>query len=190
MICIKKSKYFILKLSIWLIAVMNFQVNAQQDSTSRSKAMFAGGCFWHLDSSFVQLEGVLDTQVGFTGGKIPYPKYRNVVSGTTGHVEAIQITFDSKLILYEDLLKVFWTAHDPGYPYRKTPGPGAQYQSIIFFYDTHQEQLARELLLSKQDNTQPISTQIQRIKPFYPAESYHQDYFHKKQVNCPVLKRN
>lgn len=147
------------------------------------KATFAAGCFWGVESIFMQQPGVIATRVGYIGGTVENPTYEMVCQHNTGHAEAVEITYDPKKISYPDLLKIFWDNHNPTTLNRQGPDVGSQYRSAIFFHTPEQQQLAlkmkEELDHSKQFNL-PIVTQIVPITTFYPAEEYHQKY-HQKQ---------
>lgn len=141
------------------------------------KATFAAGCFWGVQKKFDQVEGVLSTRVGYTGGTKENPKYQEVCSGTTGHAEAIEITFDPKIISYEQLLAVFWELHDPTTPNRQGPDVGSQYRSAIFFHTPQQEVSARQSKEKiSEERKQSVVTEIVSTSTFYEAEAYHQKY--------------
>lgn len=144
------------------------------------KATFAAGCFWGVQKKFDQVEGVVSTRVGYTGGTKENPKYKEVCTGTTGHAEAIEITFDPQIISYEQLLAVFWEIHDPTTSNRQGPDVGSQYRSAIFYHSPEQEKLAKA---SKEKASEkygkPIVTEITEATTFYEAEKYHQKYLNK-----------
>ncbi|HIH12348.1 TPA: peptide-methionine (S)-S-oxide reductase MsrA [Candidatus Woesearchaeota archaeon] len=144
-------------------------------------ATFAAGCFWGVEEAFAHLQGVLSTTVGYTGGKIKSPTYRQVCSDTTGHAEAVEIKFDPTIVSYEKILDIFWSIHDPTTLNRQGPNYGSQYRSAIFFHNKQQQKAA---LLSKEKAQtkygKPIVTQIIPATAFYPAEEYHQHYLQKK----------
>lgn len=150
-----------------------------------SIATFAAGCFWGVEAKFRQLKGVVSTRVGYCNGHIPDPNYTLVCTGTTGHAEAIEVTFDPSIISYDQLLTFFWKMHDPTTLNRQGPDSGTQYRSAIFYHDDEQQQIA---LASKQamDNSgyfsQPIMTEITVAITFYPAEDYHQCYLEKQGI--------
>ncbi|MFN2215774.1 MAG: peptide-methionine (S)-S-oxide reductase MsrA [Anaerolineales bacterium] len=155
-------------------------------------ATLAGGCFWCIEAVFKELKGVHKVESGYSGGTTPNPTYRQVCDGTTGHAEAVQITFDPEEISYKDLLNVFFSVHDPTTLNRQGADVGTQYRSAIFYHSSPQEQTAKavkdELDRSKTwDN--PIVTQIQPFAVFYKAEDYHQDYFanNPNQPYCSVV---
>jgi len=146
-------------------------------------ATFAAGCFWGVEVAFAKLEGVLKTEVGYTGGTVPNATYRQVCSGRTGHAEAVRVTFDPDRISYAELLDAFWSCHDPTTVDRQGPDVGSQYRSAIFYHDSEQEQIARESMKEVDDAhvfRRKIVTQIAPAGEFYPAEEYHQQYFQKQ----------
>ena len=147
------------------------------------KAMFGAGCFWGVESSFRELEGVEDVTVGYSGGELPEPTYEHVCSGATGHAEVVEVEYDPSKVFYEELLELFWENHDPTTPNRQGPDVGTQYRSAIFFLTSEQEAAAlasKEQAQSKFKN--PIVTQIKPASEFYRAEDYHQRYFEKNRL--------
>jgi peptide-methionine (S)-S-oxide reductase len=145
------------------------------------KAIFAAGCFWGVEASFRALPGVVDAQVGYTGGTLLNPTYHDVCTDRTGHAEALEITFDPAKISYEKLLDHFWQMHDPTTPNRQGPDSGTQYRSAIFFHSSEQEKTARASRERWQARfRQPIVTEIVPASTFYRAEEYHQRYLEKK----------
>ena len=146
------------------------------------KATFAAGCFWGVESAFRQVPGVIDTQVGYTGGKTANPTYKEVCTDTTGHAEAIEITFDPAKVSYEKLLDLFWRMHDPTLVNRQGPDVGTQYRSAVFYHSPEQKTAAEasKAALDKSGKYKaPVATQILPAGPFYRAEEYHQRYFEK-----------
>jgi methionine-S-sulfoxide reductase len=154
-------------------------------------ATFAAGCFWGVEAAFREIEGVLETRVGYTGGQTPHPSYEQVCGHGTGHAEAIEVTFDSALVSYKHLLETFWRIHDPTTPNRQGLDIGSQYRSAIFVHDEEQASQAAESRDQEQANAaNPIVTEITRAGPFYEAEGYHQRYFEKQgRANCAVTLR-
>jgi peptide-methionine (S)-S-oxide reductase len=147
-----------------------------------AKATFAEGCFWGVEANFQSTPGVISAVSGYTGGKTENPSYEDVCSGRTGHAEAVEVEFDPAKVSYDDLLKIFWTSHDPTTPNRQGPDVGTQYRSAIFFHDAAQEAAARaskEALEKSGKLKRPIVTEIVAAGPFYRAEEYHQKYFAK-----------
>ncbi|MBN2712914.1 MAG: peptide-methionine (S)-S-oxide reductase MsrA [Planctomycetes bacterium] len=149
------------------------------------KATFAAGCFWGVEAAFRQVEGVIHTQVGYTGGKTKDPTYRQVCAGGTGHAEAVEIVFDPKKVSYEKLLEVFWKIHNPTTLNRQGPDVGYQYRSAIFTHGEEQKKLAtdsKEKLGKSGKYDEPIVTTIEDAPEFYRAEEYHQQYFEKQGI--------
>jgi peptide-methionine (S)-S-oxide reductase len=146
------------------------------------KAIFAAGCFWGVESAFRQVEGVLDTQVGYTGGLAERPSYEEVCTGRTGHAEAVEVEFDPERVSYGELIDVFWSSHDPTTRNRQGPDVGTQYRSAIFVQGPEQERAAlesRSKLEREGRFGRPITTEIAPAARFWPAEEYHQRYEEK-----------
>jgi peptide-methionine (S)-S-oxide reductase len=144
------------------------------------RATFAAGCFWGVEASFREIEGVVATKVGYTGGTAADPTYEQVCSDRTGHAEAVEVWFDPALLSYDELVSAFWSIHDPTTPNRQGWDLGSQYRSAIFFHDADQERHAMFSRERRQQNvSRPIVTQIVQATPFYDAEDYHQRYFEK-----------
>jgi peptide methionine sulfoxide reductase msrA/msrB len=152
-------------------------------------ATFGAGCFWGVEAAFRQVVGVVSTQVGYSGGTVADPSYRLVCTGTTGHAEVVEVTYDEDRVSYEELLEVFWKNHDPTQVNRQGPDVGTQYRSVIFYHDESQQQAAMASLARQQQSghySRPIATEITRAGPFYRAEEYHQQYLEKNgSVSCP-----
>ncbi len=146
-------------------------------------ATFGGGCFWCLESEFRALDGVLFTQVGYMGGDLDSPDYRDVTTGKTGHVEAVEVTFDSDKVTYRDLVEFFLTkAHDPTQIDRQGVDVGTQYSSVIFYHDEEQQKTAQELIKYIDMNKvfkKPIATKVVQAETFWLGEDYHQQYYEK-----------
>ena len=155
---------------------------AGEGAVKTEKATFAAGCFWGVESAFRQIDGVIDTQVGYTGGKTINPTYKEVCTDATGHAEAIEITFDPAKISYQTLVEYFFKMHDPTQINRQGPDSGTQYRSAIFFHTPRQQVVAEEVKASLGKSgkyKKPLATQILPAGPFYRAEEYHQRYFDK-----------
>lgn len=154
------------------------------------KAIFAAGCFWGVEELFRRLPGVVETTVGYTGGKTRNPSYEDVCSHTTDHAEAVEVEFNPAKISYSELLDVFWKGHDPTTLNRQGPDVGDQYRSAIFYLDEAQKEAAevsKEELQSKTKYAKPVVTEITKASPFYRAEEYHQEYFLKNGgSNCHI----
>ena len=144
----------------------------------RSLATFGGGCFWCTEAIFRQLAGVLEVCSGYSGGNLEDPSYQQVCSGTTGHAEVVQITFDPTQVSYADLVRLHLASHDPTTLNRQGADQGTQYRSVIFTHDEAQAIEARQAIADMQDLfAAPIVTEVQPFTAFYKAESYHQDYY-------------
>ncbi len=151
------------------------------------KATFAAGCFWGVEAEFRELPGVIDTAVGFMGGHAVNPSYRDVCTGTTGHAEVCEVTFDPAVISYDRLLDAFWQMHDPTTRDRQGPDFGTQYRSAIFYHDAEQKRAAeasKAALEASGRYKRPIVTEIVAAGPFYRAEDYHQRYLEKQGRVC------
>lgn len=146
-------------------------------------ALFGAGCFWGVEAAFRQVEGVQETAVGYAGGTVDHPTYRQVCSDRTGHAEVVQVTFDPGVVCYDRLLDVFWTSHDPTQLNRQGPDVGRQYRSVIFVTDEEQTAAAvasRERLDASGVHSRTIVTTIEPAPRFWPAEEYHQQYLEKR----------
>ncbi len=145
-------------------------------------ATLAGGCFWCLQPIFQELRGVEKVEVGYTGGRLANPSYEAVCTDTTGHAEAVQITFDPTTIPFVDVLHIFFSVHDPTTVDRQGHDVGSQYRSAIFYHTPEQQKSAQQVI-AEVDKARlwgaPIVTEVTPLRPFYRAEEYHQDYFRK-----------
>lgn len=155
-------------------------------------ATLGGGCFWCLEAVYVELNGVERVVSGYAGGRVARPSYAQVCSGTTGHAEVVQITFDPRVIAYQDLLDVFFTIHDPTTLNRQGHDVGTQYRSIVLYHSPEQREVAeRTIARLNAAGTwdAPIVTEVQPLTEFYPAEEYHQHYFehNPEQPYCQVV---
>lgn len=165
--------------------------NTRSLTTNTDTATFANGCFWCTEAIFEQLEGVISTTSGYTGGQIENPTYKQVTTGETGHAEALQIIYDPKKISFDELLEVFWETHDPTTLNRQGADVGTQYRSGIFYHNEEQKQKAEkykaELDKSGAFNN-PIVTEITPFAKFFSAEDYHQQYFENNENSNPYCK--
>jgi peptide-methionine (S)-S-oxide reductase len=155
------------------------------------KATFAAGCFWGVEAAFREVEGVVETRVGYTGGRTAAPTYERVCSHTTGHAEAVEVSFDPGRVSYGELLATFWRIHDPTTRNRQGWDVGDQYRSAIFVHDAEQAAAAGTSLQHEQPRVRrPIVTEITPAGVFYPAEEYHQRYLEKHgRVSCATTLR-
>ena len=156
-----------------------------QVSTGLAKATFAGGCFWCMEPPFDQLDGVISTTSGYTGGERRQPTYQEVSAGQTRHAEAVEIVYDPSKVSYAQLLDVFWMNVDPLTRNRQFCDGGAQYRTAIFFHGDDQQRLARDTKQRIEDSgrfDQPVVTEIVEAGEFWAAEEYHQDYYVKNPI--------
>lgn len=156
--------------------------------------VLGGGCFWCTEAVFLRLNGVIQVNSGYAGGLVERPSYQQICSGTTGHAEVIQVTFDPTKINLSELLAVFWATHDPTTLNRQGADAGPQYRSAIFYLSEKQEKLAsemREKLNQSKEFSDPIVTEITAFSNFYPAEKYHQNYYmlNEGQPYCQYVVR-
>jgi peptide-methionine (S)-S-oxide reductase len=167
------------------LAVTGGSALAQAASTPTAKAIFAGGCFWCVESDFDKVPGVLSTTSGYIGGKTANPSYEQVSSKSTGHAEAVEIVFDPAKVSYEQLLEHYWRSIDPTTKDRQFCDSGSPYRTAIFATDAAQLKAAQASLAALEKSKpfpEPIVTQIALAGPFYAAEDYHQDYYKKNPV--------
>ncbi len=152
------------------------ELNTQAADTQR--ATFGGGCFWCVEAVFERVGGVKSVTSGYAGGAMPDPNYKEVCNGDTGHAEVIQIEFDPGKLSYDQLLEVFWAAHDPTTLNRQGADEGTQYRSVIFYHDDAQKAAAEKSKVAAQkEYGGKVVTDIKPLTKFYPAEGYHQDYY-------------
>jgi peptide methionine sulfoxide reductase msrA/msrB len=172
-------------------AAMKLAVGPKE--TQPQIATFAAGCFWGTEATFRKFlgKGVISTRVGYTGGHVDHPTYEQVCGHTTGHREAVEVTFDPALISYEQLLNVFWHSHNPRRSDGQGPDVGPQYRAAIFYHSPEQKRLAEEskLAVEKEQHLEgKVATEILLASTFWPAEAYHQQYYEKNGISggCPV----
>ena len=147
-----------------------------------AKATFGAGCFWGVEHAFRQVPGVKDAAVGYMGGTLDNPTFKDVCTDRTGHAEVVQVEYDPGEVTYEELLEVFWRIHDPTQMNRQGPDVGTQYRSVVFYHDEEQKTKAEESKKGLQDSgafPKTIATEITPASRFYRAEEYHQRYFEK-----------
>ncbi len=158
-----------------------------------AEAIFAGGCFWCMEPPFDQTEGVISTTSGYIGGHQKNPTYRQVSGGGTGHAEAVRIVYDPMVVSYEELLKIYWVNIDPLVPNQQFCDGGSQYRSAIFYHGEAQKMAAEMSLVDLKESgriTGDIFTQIVAASVFYPAEDYHQDYYHHNPIRYKMYRYN
>lgn len=154
------------------------------------KATFGAGCFWGVEAAFQRIPGVVETAVGYEGGKLDSPSYKDVCTDQTGHAEVVEVTFDPARIGYEALLAAFFDLHDPTQRNRQGPDWGTQYRSVIFFHSPEQQAAAAALierLTAEKRYSKPVATQVVPAQTFWRAEEYHQKYLEKRgQASCHI----
>jgi peptide-methionine (S)-S-oxide reductase len=146
-------------------------------------ATFAAGCFWGVEAAFRQVPGVTGTAVGYMGGHLDHPTYKDVCTDRTGHAEVVQVEYDPEQVAYRDLLNIFWENHDPTQMNRQGPDVGTQYRTAIFFHTPEQEaeaRASRQALEASGRFRRPIATEIVAAQTFWRAEDYHQQYLEKR----------
>ena len=146
------------------------------------KATFAAGCFWGVEAAFRTIDGVIDAQSGYVGGRTESPTYKEVCSGRTGHAEAVEVTFDPAKVSYKKLVELFWRMHNPTQINRQGPDVGTQYRSVIFFHTPEQKETAEKSKINLENSgklKRPVATHIVPAAPFHRAEETHQRYFEK-----------
>lgn len=162
-----------------------------KENTEMATATFGAGCFWGVEATFRQIEGVKATAVGYCGGHTDRPTYREVCSDETGHAEVVEVQYDPSVVPYEKLLEVFWEAHDPTQVNRQGPDIGSQYRSVIFYHTPEQEEAAKrskEELDKSGAHKRPVATSIEAAQPFWRAEEYHQQYLEKRGLSSCKIK--
>ena len=164
----------------------------KEQKNSVEIATLGGGCFWCIEAAFQEIRGVINVESGYAGGTTVSPTYEQVCTGTTGHAEVVQVTFDPKIISFKDILEVFFTAHDPTTLNRQGADVGTQYRSVIFYHNERQKKNA-EQVIQKFDAARvrddAIVTTVEPLKKFYKAEDYHRKYFdrHPEAAYCRVV---
>ncbi|NIA14400.1 MAG: bifunctional methionine sulfoxide reductase B/A protein [Nitrospiraceae bacterium] len=155
------------------------------------RAIFAGGCFWGVEHYFREAPGVIETTVGYTGGKTEAPTYKEVCRHGTGHAEAIEVVYDKEETSYEALARLFFEIHDPTQVDRQGPDVGDQYRSAVFYIDEEQKEVAEKLIALLEEKGLKVATNLEKAGKFWPAEDYHQDYYAKngKKPYCHIRKQ-
>lgn len=183
LLCIQRQWHRLVALTLFVLAtVSQAQDNAPAISTATEKAVFAGGCFWCVESDFDKLPGVISTTSGYTGGQVVNPSYEQVSSHNTGHAEAVQVVFDPSRVSYPQLLEYYWHSIDPTVKNQQFCDHGSPYRTAIFAQNADQLTMAmasRDALEKTKPFKQPIVTEIVKASGFYPAEEYHQNYYKK-----------
>ena len=151
------------------------------------KALFGAGCFWGVEETFRKIDGVISTEVGYSGGNTLNPSYESVCKGDTNHAEVVLIEFDNDIITYDKLLYHFWKCHNPTTLNRQGPDIGTQYRSVVFYYNENQKKIAEGSKKNYSDSSGlKIVTEITAAKDYYKAEEYHQKYIIKTGLHCAI----
>jgi len=177
--------------TVFVSAVWTGPTRAAGEDISMEVATFAGGCFWCMQPAFEKLKGVLAVTAGYTGGHTANPSYEEVSSGTTGHVEAVQVVFDPRKISYPSLLEVYWHNIDPTRNDGQFCDKGSQYRPVIFYQSKQQKEQAERSeseIRKTKPFAAPVVVHIVKAGPFYPAEKYHQDYYRKNPVRYKTYR--
>jgi peptide-methionine (S)-S-oxide reductase len=160
-----------------IVSFASMNVSAEESKNSHASAVFGGGCFWCVEAVFENVPGVSAVTSGYAGGKTPNPTYEEVSSGRSGHAEVVKIDYDPSMVTYEELLALFWKAHDPTTLNRQGADVGTQYRSVILVAnDSEREAAEASKTAAQSDFHDPIVTEITTLDAFYPAENYHQDF--------------
>jgi peptide-methionine (S)-S-oxide reductase len=171
---------------------MAVEDNKPNGSSRTEVATLGGGCFWCLEAVYEELRGVEKVESGYSGGPVPNPTYRQVCTGTTGHAEVVQVTFDPEIVSYREILEVFFTIHDPTTLNRQGADVGPQYRSAILYHDEEQRRVAEEVISELEAKglwDDPIVTEVTPFDVFYVAEDYHQGYYRNNEYQpyCQVV---
>ena len=176
---INKYKFQLFIISI-LSIIFAYERKEITSMNTMEKATFGAGCFWCVEAVFERLDGVIEVEAGYTGGRTKNPTYKEVCSGNSGHAEVIQITYNPDLINYAKLLDIFWISHDPTTLNKQGADVGTQYRSVIFYHNENQKKIAQKSLVEIDQSDKfnsSIVTKLESLGDYYPAEEYHQDYF-------------
>ena len=180
------EKYLEMK-NLFILIIVLSKLNLVSQN-NKSEAYFASGCFWCVESIYESLRGVIEVESGYSGGSVKNPTYYQVLTGKTGHAEAIKVTYNPQIISFKDLVKIFFASHDPTTLNRQGPDVGTHYRSIAFFQnDNEKNTIDSEIKKLLDNNTyKKIVTEVKKFISFYIAEDYHQDY-KKKNPNNPYI---
>ena len=184
--------YFLFCSSLFTIQSSLFagELKITTNNSKYKKAYFAGGCFWCMEEAFDKSDGVVKSISGYSGGHLKNPKYEDVIYRDTGHVEAIEITYDPKKISYEDLLRLFWKNIDPFDKYGQFCDKGKSYRSVVFFQNKNQKKtITDSIKIIEKKFGNKIVTLVWKFDKFYPAEDYHQDYYEKNFLRYLAYKK-
>ena len=179
-----------IKIKKFLIVLISITGFMMANDAENKKAVFAAGCFWGVESTFQQMEGVKSTTVGYIGGKLKNPSYELVCTGLTGHAEAVEVEYNPNIVSFEKLLDTFFELHDPTTLNRQGPDIGTQYRSAAYFSNDDEKQIIETKINTLNESgkfNSRIVTEIEEITDFYDAEDYHQDYYKKRGIDgCAI----
>ncbi len=179
-----------IKIKKFLIVLISITGFMMANDAENKKAVFAAGCFWGVESTFQQMEGVKSTTVGYIGGKVKNPSYELVCTGLTGHAEAVEVEYNPNIVSFEKLLDTFFELHDPTTLNRQGPDIGTQYRSAAYFSNDDEKQIIETKINTLNESgkfNSRIVTEIEEITDFYDAEDYHQDYYKKRGIDgCAI----
>jgi|TARA_B100000459_G_scaffold139583_1_gene97974 peptide-methionine (S)-S-oxide reductase len=179
-----------IKIKKFLIVLISITGFMMANDAENKKAVFAAGCFWGVESTFQQMEGVKSTTVGYIGGKVKNPSYELVCTGLTGHAEAVEVEYNPNVVSFEKLLDTFFELHDPTTLNRQGPDIGTQYRSAAYFSNDDEKQIIETKINTLNESgkfNSRIVTEIEEITDFYDAEDYHQDYYKKRGIDgCAI----
>ena len=179
-----------IKIKLYLVVFISMMGLVMANDTENKKAVFAAGCFWGVESTFQQMDGVKSTTVGYIGGKVKNPSYELVCTGITGHAEAVEVEYNPNVVSFEKLLDTFFQLHDPTTLNRQGPDVGTQYRSAAYFSDDEEKKIIESKVNTLNESGKvksKIVTEIEALSEFYNAEDYHQDYYKKRGIDgCAI----
>jgi len=179
-----------IKIKLYLVVFISMMGLVMANDTENKKAVFAAGCFWGVESTFQQMDGVKSTTVGYIGGKVKNPSYELVCTGITGHAEAVEVEYNPNVVSFEKLLDTFFQLHDPTTLNRQGPDVGTQYRSAAYFSDDEEKKIIESKVNTLNESGKfksKIVTEIEALTEFYNAEDYHQDYYKKRGIDgCAI----
>ena len=179
-----------IKIKIYFVVFISIMGLVMASDTENKKAVFAAGCFWGVESTFQQMDGVKSTTVGYIGGKVKNPSYELVCTGITGHAEAVEVEYNPNIVSFEKLLDTFFQLHDPTTLNRQGPDVGTQYRSAAYFSNDEEKKIIESKVNTLNESGKfrsKIVTEIEAISEFYNAEDYHQDYYKKRGIDgCAI----
>tara|TARA_B100000427_G_C15467424_1_gene576895 strand:+ start:249 stop:791 length:543 start_codon:yes stop_codon:yes gene_type:complete len=179
-----------IKIKLYLVVFISMMGLVMANDNENKKAVFAAGCFWGVESTFQQMDGVKSTTVGYIGGKVKNPSYELVCTGITGHAEAVQVEYNPNIVSFEKLLDTFFQLHDPTTLNRQGPDIGTQYRSAAYFSDDEEKKIIENKVNTLNESGKfksKIVTEIVALSEFYNAEDYHQDYYKKRGIDgCAI----